>query len=1089
MPGAVRRAAARAALLLAGLAVATWPPARAGAQMIADTRFGQNHVQYRNFRWKVLETEHFQIHYYPEIAEAAIEGARMAERSYARLSRLMNHRFREKKPLIFYATRGDFGQNNITGDLGEGTGAVAEGLRHRALIPFTGDFKSFEHVLQHELTHVMQYDIFARGRAGQGLQALASVQPPLWFMEGMPEYLYYGGRLPYLDMIMRDAAVNGRIPSIEAMTNRPDLYFPYTYGHALWAYVGQRWGDEAIGEIMNALPSLGIERAFRRELGLSLSELGEEWKEHLQAKYLPQIAEKDRPRKFAQALLSERKTGGAPFFVAPSFSPDGKYLAYIGYGSFLRGEVFPDLWLADGRTGKRLTRLVKSTTNPDFEELRLLYSQSAFSPDGATLAFTAQKGGRDVLYLVDVKSRRIVKTFDEIPLDGVTGPTWSPDGQRLAFSGNRGGITDLYVVNRDGTGFRALTHDRHGDVMPQWSPDGSTIAWTTDRGPETDFDILRFSPMQLALYDVASGAITVVPGQRGQSINPQWAPDGKSIAYVSDRTGILNIFLYDLTVREHYRLTNVMTGISSLTDVSPALTWARGADRLAFVHFDNGEVSVWSIANPRQLKREPWRDPVPATSAPVVAAADTAPAPADAVVPGAPVTLDPAARRVSLYRSPGGMRPSASIPALRAPADGGPVTVLAMADSADFALPDPDSFRRYDYRTSFEPEFVAQPTIGYAQDNFGRGLFGGTAIVFGDLMGDSRLAFAGAINGRIQEAQLYGSYTQLGGRLQYQIGVTQQPLFLYEGNSITPNPDGFTFTERQSLLRLVQRGIFAAGFYPLNRFSRFELGAQFVNLQQDRLRFDRVIDVFGQLAAPLQPERIESIGSTSYVSPFAAYVSDNTLMGYTGPISGRRFRLQASPTLGNLQWNEYMADYRRYTPILFNFLTLATRVSSTMRMGRDEFRFPQYIGRPFFVRGYDRENAFATACIPSLTGSAVGCSAQQLVGSRTVFGNAELRFPVVRRLDLGVLPISLPPLDGLLFFDAGAAWSRGQTLSLRRPTDVDPTVDRQRWFLSSYGLGLRLNLFGLALVRWDYAIPLADPQRRGYWVWTLGPSF
>ena len=1073
---------ARLGLALGGLALAA-APVRA---QWGDVAFGQNQVQYRQFKWRVLETEHFLIHYYPEIAEAAVDGARMAERSYARLTRLLNHQFREKKPLLFFATRGDFGQNNVTGDLGEGTGAVAEGLRHRALIPFTGDYRTFEHVLQHELTHVFQYDIFARGRAGQGLRDLANVQPPLWFMEGMPEYLYYGGRLPYLDMIMRDAAVNGRIPSIEQMTQRPDLFFPYTFGHSLWQYVGQRWGDEAIGEIMNAAPTLGIERAFRRELGLSLEELSDEWKEHLQSKYLPQIAERERPRKFSQPLLSERKTGGAPFFVAPALSPDGAYIAYIGYGSFLRGEVFPDLWLADGRTGKRLRRLIKTTTNSDFEELRLLYSQSAFSPDGRTLAFTAMKAGRDILYLVDVKSRRIVKEFPDLPLDGVTGPTWSPDGSRIAFSGNRGGLTDLYVVNRDGTGFRQLTQDRYGDLMPQWSPDGKVIAFASDRGRETDFDVLRFSPLRLALLDVESGAVTVVPGQNGRSINPQWAPDGKSVAYISDRSGIDNIFLYDLVQREHYRLTNVPGGVSSLTEMSPALTWARGADRMAFVYFDAGDVSVWSIANPRQLKKQPWRDQ-PTEGATVVAQAPVAEV--ETPTRGDETSLDGQSRRVSLYRGAGGVRPSASPPSLRGPTvAGGPVTVVAMADSADFALPDTASFRRYAYRTAFEPEYVAQPTVGYSQDNFGRGLFGGTTIVFGDLMGNSRLAISGAINGRLQEAQLYAAYTQLGTRFQWQAGVTQTPLFLFLGNQIAPNPDGFTFTQSQEVLRIVQRGLFATGFYPLSRFTRFEAGLQFFNLSQSILRFNAVVDPFGRLAAVPQPAQIENLNSRTFFSPVLGYVSDNTLMGYTGPISGRRWRLSASTTLGNVQYHEVSADARRYDPILFNWITFATRVAGRWRAGRDEALFPQYIGRPFFVRGYDREN-FAFGCVPSVTGTSAGCAAQQLVGSRNAYANAEVRFPVVRRLELGLLPIALPPLDGLFFADVGAAWSAGQSLSWRKPGDYDPTQDRQRWFLGSYGVGLRLNLFGLALVRWDYAIPLADPQRRGYWVWTLGPSF
>src|SRR4029079_566827 len=184
------------------------------------------------------------------------------------------------------------------------------------------------------------------------------------------------------------------------------------------------------------------------------------------------------------------------------------------------------------------------TFDPNFEELRLLYSQSAFSPDGKYLAFTGQREGRDVLYLLDVKTRKTVHRFD-LDLEGITGPTWSPDGKRLVFSGNHGGITDLYVVDADGKNFKQLTDDRYGDVQPQWSPDGRTVAFATDRGEGANLDLLRFPHWRIATLDLETTQITVIPRQDGLNTNPQWAPDGKSVAFVSDRTGIANVFLYD----------------------------------------------------------------------------------------------------------------------------------------------------------------------------------------------------------------------------------------------------------------------------------------------------------------------------------------------------------------------------------------------------------------------------------------------------------------------------------------------------------------------------------------------------------------
>ena len=95
----------------------------------AQQYFGLNQVQYKHFKWRVLETEHFLVHYYPEEKEGAMAAARMAERAYARLSRVLDHQFREKKPLILFSNRADFGQNNVGGDPGEGTGGFTEPSR------------------------------------------------------------------------------------------------------------------------------------------------------------------------------------------------------------------------------------------------------------------------------------------------------------------------------------------------------------------------------------------------------------------------------------------------------------------------------------------------------------------------------------------------------------------------------------------------------------------------------------------------------------------------------------------------------------------------------------------------------------------------------------------------------------------------------------------------------------------------------------------------------------------------------------------------------------------------------------------------
>ncbi len=90
--------------------------------------FGRNKVQYRHLDFAVIRTEHFDIYYYEEERDAAVDGARMAERAYARLSRILDHRYRERQPIILFASHSEFQHNNVT-NIGETTGGVTEPFR------------------------------------------------------------------------------------------------------------------------------------------------------------------------------------------------------------------------------------------------------------------------------------------------------------------------------------------------------------------------------------------------------------------------------------------------------------------------------------------------------------------------------------------------------------------------------------------------------------------------------------------------------------------------------------------------------------------------------------------------------------------------------------------------------------------------------------------------------------------------------------------------------------------------------------------------------------------------------------------------
>src|SRR3989449_3154866 len=397
--------------------------------------FGQNKVQYRSFNFQSIQTEHFDIYYYPDERGGALDAARMAERAYARLSRILHHQFSSRKPIILYASQSDFEQTNVVDASGEGLGGVTEFFKHRAVRPFTGSYAEFEHVLQHEMVHQFQYDVYSRGRPGAGVQTLMAVNPPLWFMEGMAEYLSLGPINPETAMWLRDAALEGHLPSIEEMTNDPYI-FPYRYGHALWAYIGEKWGDEVIGEILQSSATAGRDAALKRALGRSLEDLSNDGRDAIQTTFLPQLGDHYRARRIAQPTLTQRHSRGR-IFLAPALTPDGKDIAYFGD----QGGFFIDLWLADGETGRVKRRLVKSTQNNNYESLRFINSAGAFSPDGRYFAIAAKRKDRDDLVILDVR-RGGGERATHVRPHGPPTPPRSPARTQRVFTSLRHRFTD-----------------------------------------------------------------------------------------------------------------------------------------------------------------------------------------------------------------------------------------------------------------------------------------------------------------------------------------------------------------------------------------------------------------------------------------------------------------------------------------------------------------------------------------------------------------------------------------------------------------------------------------------------------------------
>ena len=162
----------------------------------------------------------------------------------------------------------------------------------------------------------------------------------------------------------------------------------------------------------------------------------------------------------------------------------------------------------------------------------------------------------------------------------ISGLAWSPDGDTIALTGDgRRAGRPLAAGSRTGTRER-LTDDPYAELRPSWSPDGKTLVFATDRGGKTDLAALRYR-IDEHRHDgrMPAGEISLVSLRDGvKHIDPQYSRTAR--ASTSSPTGrVSDIYPLQPGARTFFRVTNVQTGVSGLTELSPCLSVSRGTGK------------------------------------------------------------------------------------------------------------------------------------------------------------------------------------------------------------------------------------------------------------------------------------------------------------------------------------------------------------------------------------------------------------------------------------------------------------------------------------------------------------------------------
>ena len=443
--------------------------------------FGQNKVQYRDHVWNSITSDHFEVFFDAGSDSLAMRTLDLAEKTQAVFAKRIGFPLSKRIPIILYASHQEFAQTNITSDLIDGsTGGFTEALRDRVVVPFSGSYEDFRHVLVHELVHAFQFDIFYNSPGVSLLSGQGLFQVPLWFAEGMAEYFSLGME-PNAEMYVRDGTLNGYLPPLEYVGG----YLVYKMGQSAIEFLIQKHGEERFRDLMRRARQMhNFDRAFQRTYGMSTQRFDQQWREFLRKRYWPTVSRLEHPEKFGRRLTDHRRDESVLNFW-PSVSPQGDRIAYLS-----DRRQYTDVYLMSAFDGRMLRRLVRGERNVQFEAIPLLRTSITWSPEGDRLALVAGSAGRDRLYVVDANSGDVLKRLD-LPCGELSFPAWSPRSDSIVVLGLMQGRSDLWVVNAKDGASQRLTDDAWDEKEPTWSPDGTRITFASDRLAPTRTELSR----------------------------------------------------------------------------------------------------------------------------------------------------------------------------------------------------------------------------------------------------------------------------------------------------------------------------------------------------------------------------------------------------------------------------------------------------------------------------------------------------------------------------------------------------------------------------------------------------------------------
>lgn len=536
-------------------------------------------------QWYTIETGHFYVHYHNGAERSANAVAKICEEIYGPITSLYKYEPQDKTSLIIN-DESDI-SNGATDYYGNRIEIEAAALD----FDLRGTHTWLRNVITHEFTHIVQIQSsmkFARQMPSIYFQILgyekerrpdvlygypdvivsypiSGIGVPAWYAEGTAQYqrqqLGYEFWDAHRDMILRMRTLGHNLETWENMgqfasvtTYKAESI--YNQGFALIRYISEKYGENKLKELsgyMGEVATFSTEGSFEKALGKKGYLLYDEWKNYLESDY------KKRIEKINKVKVEGEEVATVGFEnSSPRLSSDGKRILYLSNktSDYLGTSLFIH----------KLSDTPADEDNDNDEVLIPAFSGGFdWSYDNKEIVFSRRN--RPTIHeksVYDLYSFEVgTKTEHQLTFEKrAHSPAISPDGKQVAYIINNDGSQNLWIADfKDNklSGEKSLTSYNNGEQLfnPKWSPDGKYIV----------LDYAKNDERGIASIYLSDGRFEMMFSKDKTDFrNPSFSRDGNYLFLSCDRTGIFNIYRYDLT-KEPANLVGRISALQQVTNV------------------------------------------------------------------------------------------------------------------------------------------------------------------------------------------------------------------------------------------------------------------------------------------------------------------------------------------------------------------------------------------------------------------------------------------------------------------------------------------------------------------------------------------